>query len=429
MDRTRIQDAKGRADRAGKGKAGKRTKRPAGIEVIERDGRWHLSGTINVGGRSQLVRKSTRLAARPDTRAEALEIKRQYEAKYVAEVVYGIKSSIALGVAAYRYLEVKTLPANDLRILQLAVHDFALRDLDTIGGEEWSGWALRHNRGNAPATIVRFMAPIKSFLRWSSKGGRKWLCEMPEIELPRARREKHRKRRRVPELTSELLVFLFDHAPLHLKAQVYTEWSTGARVKSILFGCRLCDLILSPQRSQITFHDTKNGDAVTAHLHAATAEVLAEYLEHRGQLDKREGPLFLTDRHRPYSDKGRQKGWGSENKTAWRGMVGRAVKARRRTAAEARAACDRVAAALLWAEAALLAQVTPHWLRHWFATHALSDGMSLEAIAAQGGWRDYRSIQAYAHDVPEVRRRAIDNLPIGRGAIGTLLARKTKSHD
>jgi integrase len=428
MDGARIQDAKGCTDCAGKGKAGKKTKRAPGVEIVERDGHWHLRGTINVGGRSKLVRKSTGLAARPDTRAEALEIKRQFEAKYVAEVVYGIKPSVALGVAAYRYLEVKPLAAGDLRILQLAVRDFALRDLDAIGGEEWSAWALKHNRGNAPATIVRFMAPIKAFLRWCSKPGRKWLRGVPEIELPKARREKHRKRRRVPELTPDLLVFLFDHAPLHLKAQVYTEWSTGARVKSILFGCRLCDLILSPQRSQITFHDTKNGDAVTAHLHTAAAEVLAEYLNYRGQLDRREGPLFLTDRHRPYSAKGRQKGWGSENKSAWHGMVGRAVKAKRRAAAAARAAGDRGAAALLWAEAALLKQVTPHWLRHWFATHALSDGMSLEAIAAQGGWRDYRSIQAYAHDVPEVRRRAIEGLPIGR-AVSTLSTLRADGSD
>jgi len=95
-------------------------------------------------------------------------------------------------------------------------------------------------------------------------------------------------------------------------------------------------------------------------------------------------------------------------------MRARAVKAKRREAARLRLAGDRAGARMLWAEAALLAQVTPHWLRHWFATHALASGMSLEAIAAQGGWRDYRSIQAYAHDVPEVRRRAIDNLPIGK---------------
>ncbi len=60
---------------------------------------------------------------------------------------------------------------------------------------------------------------------------------------------------------------------------------------------------------------------------------------------------------------------------------------------------------MLWAEAKLLRQVTQHWLRHWFATHGQAMGMDLRSIGEQGGWRDYRSIQGYSHDVPEVRRR------------------------
>ena len=425
MDRGGICAAENSIDRAGKGKAGKRKKRPAGLEIIERDGHWHVHGTISVGGHSKRVRRSLGLAARPDTRGKALEIKRQIETNFVDQAVYGIKPSRALAVAARRYLGLneageqlpnqgKKLGAGDLQRLQLVVAQFGARPLDTISGEEWAQWALDQNEGNTPATIVRFMAPIRAFLRWCSGGNRKWLREMPHIELPPVRREKHRKRRRVHDLSPELLAFLFSHAALHLRAQLYTQWSTGCRNISVLFQVRLCDLVLTPGRCQITFRNTKNGDDVTAHLHEEAAGVIAEYLDHRGRLDHREGPLFLSDRHRPYSSKGRESGWGSENKTAWRRMRARAVKAKRREAARLRLAGDRAGARMLWAEAALLAQVTPHWLRHWFATHALASGMSLEAIAAQGGWRDYRSIQAYAHDVPEVRRRAIDNLPIGK---------------
>jgi site-specific recombinase XerD len=370
------------------------------------------------------VRRSTGLPARDDTKEAALEIKRRIETEFTDAVIYGIKPSVALGVAARRYLGLdetgeklpnqgKDLAANDAKIIQAAVREFGMRQLNSISGEEWSRWAHRQNSRNVPATIVRYMAPVKSFLRWCARGDRRWLREVPEIELPKAPREQHRKRRRVAELYPELLVFLFDFAPLHHKAQLYTEWSTAARVSSVLHHCRLCDLILSPQRSQITFHNTKNGDPVTAYLHPAAAEVLAQYLKYRGRLDWREGPLFLTDRHRPYSARGRERGWGSENKTAFRGMIRRAVKAKRREAAMARAAGDRDGALMLWAQAALLRQVTQHWLRHWFATHALAMGMDLHSIGAQGGWRDYRSIQAYQHDVPEVRRRAVDNLPIG----------------
>jgi hypothetical protein len=189
------------------------------------------------------VRRSTGLPARPDTKETALAIKRRIETEFADEVVYGIKPSVALGVAARRYLGIdeageklpnqgKNLAANDAKIIQAAVREFGLRQVNSISGGEWSAWAHRQNLGNAPATLVRYMAPIKSFLRWCANGERKWLREMPEIELPKAPRQQHRKRRRVAELYPELLVFLFDFAPPHLKPQLYTEWSTGARVSS-----------------------------------------------------------------------------------------------------------------------------------------------------------------------------------------------------
>jgi integrase len=370
------------------------------------------------------VRRSTGLPARPEFAEAAEQIKRQVEGNFVDEIVYGIKPSVALGVAARRYLGLDddgdkipnrghVVAFSDLKKLQAVVREFGLRRVDEITGTEWSDWLLRQNAGNVAATIQRYAAPIKAFLRWCAGAQQGWLKAVPAIDLPKVPRQRHRQRRRVAELHPELLAFLFEHAPLHLKAQVYTEWATGQRVSSILFGCRLCDLILAPGRSQITFHKTKNGDDVVCYLHSAAAEVLAEYLEFRGRLDRREGPLFLTDRHKPYSKHGRSHGWGSENKTAWRGMIRRAVKARRRMAAAARSTGEIAHARALWAEAALLRQLTQHWLRHWFATHALAMGMPESFVSAQGGWRDARSVRGYAHDVPEMRRQWLEKLPIG----------------
>jgi site-specific recombinase XerD len=369
------------------------------------------------------VRCSTGLPAREETKDAALQIKRQIENDFVNEVVYGIRPSIPFGVAARLYLGLnekgeklpnqgKDLGPTDLKILQATVREFGLRHLNLIGGEEWLAWIYRQNAGNSARSIVRFATPIMAFLRWCAAGDRKWLT-VPHVELPKLPQTRHWQRRRVAELTPDLLAFLFEHAPLHLRAQLYAEWSTGARVSSILFGCRLCDLILAPGRSQITFHDTKNGDTVVAHLHPAAAEVLAEYLQRRGRLEWREGPLFLTHSNKPYSTRGRELGWSGANKTAFTHMRARAVNSKRREAAKARANDARDIAKLLWAEAALLAQVTQHWLRHWFATHALAQGMDIRSIAEQGGWRDYRSIQMYQHDVPEVRRRHVEGLPIG----------------
>jgi integrase len=395
-----------------------------GLVVVERAGHWYIHGTISVRGCSRRVRRGTGLPARPEFREAAEHIKRQVENDFVDEVVHGIKPSAPVGVAARKYLGLdkdghkiagqgEKVSLGDLKILQAAIREFGARQVNTLSGGEWLEWAQRENTGNLPNTLVRYLSPIKTFLRWCASPARGWLTSIPPIDLPKLPRQRHRQRRRVAELHPELLVFLFDYAAPHLKAQLYTEWSTGARVSSILLGCRLCDLILAEERSQITFHDTKNGDPVTAYLHPAAAEVIADYLELRGGLDRREEPLFLTDRNRPYSAKPRTGGFSGTNKTAWHGMVRRAVKARRRLAAEARVVGERQRARELWAEATLLRRVTQHWLRHWFATHSQAIGMDLRSIGEQGGWRDYRSIQGYSHDVPEVRRRWVDSLPIG----------------
>jgi hypothetical protein len=318
MDRGGIPGAQGRADHAGKGKAGKggkRKKRSPGVEIIELYWHWWLSGTMRVRGCSKRMRRSTELPARREFKEHALQIKRQVETNFVNQVIYGIKPSVTLGVAARRYLGLdeageklpnqgKEVGPNDFKILQAVVREFSVRHLNLTTGEEWSARALRQNPDNMPATIVRYMAPVKAFLRWCSGAtANGWRCR-------RSNCLKRRTRGTASAVASansppNCWSFFFDFAAPHLKAQLYTEWSTGGRVSSILFGCRLCDLILSPQRSQITFHDTKNGDTVTAHLHPAAAEALAEYLEHRGRLDRREDPLFLTHRHRPYSTRGR----------------------------------------------------------------------------------------------------------------------------
>jgi hypothetical protein len=163
------------------------------------------------------------------------------------------------------------------------------------------------------------------------------------------------------------------------------EWTTGARLSSVLFGCRLCDLVLTANRCQITFRATKNGDDVTATLHPAAVAVRKEYLSWRGILERREDPLFLTDRRQPYSRKGRERGWSGGNKTAFRRARRRAVFDLIRLAVQARRAGDAARAGQLKADAKLLHQVTQHWLRHWFATHAMAAAMPLRLIMEQAG--------------------------------------------
>jgi site-specific recombinase XerD len=400
--------------------------RRGGLIVIERDGHWHITGTTTVRGRSYSPRKTTGLRATPENKPLAEDVRKRLETEFFELVVYGKKPAKELALAAHQYLGLdengekiagqgKDLGWLDLKILKKTIGEFGLRGLNHITTDEWSDWVRRNTKGNKPRTVHRFWSPVRSFLAWCARPSQGWLASVPEIDLPALPKGNHALRRRVTELSPELLVFLFDQAPIHLRAQVYTQWCTGARVISILFGCRLCDLVLTPGRSQITLHDTKNGDTVSAALHDNVAGVLAEYLDWRGRLNDREGPLFLTDRKKPYSRKSRARGCSSENKTAWRLMKARAVAIRHQLAAET---ADAEVRERLLAEANLLSQVSPHWLRHWFATHALKAGMDLRAIAEQGGWRDYRSIQRYQHDVPEARQRAVAALPIGKAQGG-----------
>jgi integrase len=62
-------------------------------------------------------------------------------------------------------------------------------------------------------------------------------------------------------------------------------------------------------------------------------------------------------------------------------------------------------------------QVTLHWLRHWFATHALAQQIPDKTIMEQQGWRDVRSLHRYQHDVQSVRRLLIEAMPIGGGKV------------
>jgi len=417
----------------GSDKAGKRAKAPAGLRLIARDGCWHISGTVRVKGHSVRIRKSTELPARDELRGTAGDILRTIEQEIADQIIYGIRPSRALAIAATEYLGLdaqgQPLPGSraaiigptDRAIMAELIEALGGRRLDKITLAEWNALADRRHAGNSRETRIRWLNPILAFLGWCAAEPRCYVPSVPPIEKgPQAAKERgrrrHRKRRNVADLTPELLAFLFGFAPIHLKAQLYAEWSTGARVSSVLFGCALGDLLLSEHANQITFHDTKNGERVTAALHPATVAVLQDYLAWRGRLHERDKPLFLTDCREPYSRRGLEQGWGGANKQAFRAMRRRAILAKLRASVKLRRAGELEAALAAKGQAKLLRQVTQHWLRHWFATYAQAAGMPLRLVMEQGGWRDERSVLGYQHDVPAVRRRLIEALPIGTEA-------------
>src|SRR5262249_42190041 len=155
-----------------------------------------------------------------------------------------------------------------------AVRKFGLRQLGDVREAEWAAWIEECCKGVKSASRERFLNTVLAFLSWCAKKPRRW-GTVPTLDRDKeARNPRRRARRPVQDLSIELIEHMIAHSSPHLEAQLWTEWSTGARVSSILHGCRLSDLILAPGREQITFHATKNGETVTAHLHPRAVAAL-----------------------------------------------------------------------------------------------------------------------------------------------------------
>ena len=417
MDGKRVSGPAGR-DRGGRHR---KKKAAPGLRVIERDGCWHIVGTLRAGGRSIRLRKSTGLPATSETREAAEKLKTDAESAVRTEAVFGVKPSVPFAVAADQYLNrPRTRPLNgvDVQRIQELTRHFGVRILNTIGENDWHAFVDRRCAKVAPPTRERYLSLLFGFLSWCAERPRCWLTELPYFKRDRAAKKKRAvRRRRVVELTPELVALLIEHASPHLAAQLAVEWSTGARVSSVLFGCRLCDLNLASGRETITFQKTKTGEPVIASLNPWAADVIRRYIEWRGGLHDREAPLFLTHRRVPYSDN--PKVSGGQNKTAFVAAKRRAIKALRwqaasaawamRAAGQREQALDAIGRAKSQAE--LLTQITQHWFLHALATNLFALGADVKSVMDQGGWLDPHSALIYAHSVPDRRRALIAALP------------------
>jgi len=334
-------------------------------------------------------------------------------------VIHGKHPSIPVAIAAEQFLNRPDKPVGrtGTAVIQEITRSFGPRLLTDISDPEWNEFLDARMNNKAPATRERYLNSLLSFLNWCRAKKRRWLVDLPEFDRnEEIRSPKHRRARRVADLTPELIELMIEQASPHLAGQMAAFWATGGRVSSVLYGCRLCDYVAAEGREQLTYHDTKNGDPVTASFHPAAAKVMRRYLEWRGRYWDREAPLFLTDSHEPYVDNERE--WGGQNKTAWKGMRRRTVKAMRCNSAreirELRRSGERAKAIemIAWTkdQCALLAQITPHWFRHHLATFMLSNGADIRSVMEQGGWRSMDVVLGYAHDVPEQRRAHVNRM-------------------
>jgi hypothetical protein len=293
MDRGRVPGAASRTHRTRK----RTSRRPPGLDIIERDGHRHIHGTLRVAGNSRRIRKSTELPATAENREYTEALRTTIERETRDEAVHGVKPSTATAVACDRYLgrpRRRPIGHRESAALGEIVKKFGPRKLATITNDEWQAFIDERQKGNSLASRERYTTAVRAFLKWCQKKPRRWITETPEFERDKeAARPSHRRARRVNDLTPDLINLMLDHAAPHLRAQLVVEWCTGARVSSVLYGCRLCDVILVPGRGQITFHDTKNSEPVVAALNDWAVARLLDYLELRGgRLDDREQPFF-----------------------------------------------------------------------------------------------------------------------------------------
>jgi hypothetical protein len=415
-------DAAGlRASHSGNRKGKRRGRRTRGVDLIERDGYWHAHGTLRTSGHSIRVRKSLGLAVKAVTEDQARTELEAYVEDLKAIASGKARRGDPVAVAAEAYLSFpreRSLRPSTIAIVKEVVVRFGPRRLNEIAANEWKAWIDgEHTKagftpgrmaGRGPATRERFLNGVLALLAFAKR--HHGLAALPAFERDKkARNPNRRARRRVEDLRPDLVRILLDCAHISIRAQLAVERATGARVSSILFGTRLCDLVLAKNRAQITFRGTKNGEDVIAVLDESAVATLKEYLKWRGRLHDREAPLFVTWRRKPYIDNGRVA--GGQNKTGFNAAKrrGRQLILDRASAAAANLEADgksEAARAILehaGADWALLGRVTQDWFRHRLATLWLRKDP--RAAMEQGGWLDIRSVIGYSHDAPEYRRQ------------------------
>jgi integrase len=219
--------------------------------------------------------------------------------------------------------------------------------------------------GASPATILRgVISPIRAVMRHAHR--RKW-CDAPMFEVPK--QPEGRTLFLLPPAAERLLAA----AAPHVRPLVVVLLSTGARMsEAIELDWRDVDLV----GARIIFWRTKGGKRRVATLPPRAVASLAN-------LPEREGPVFRwqtvgAKRSATYVDRGRRE--GGQIKTAWRGAIRRA---------------------------GLDPELTPHDLRHTWATWHYALHHDLLLLKAEGGWSSVALVERYAHLMPSGQEPAI----------------------
>jgi len=235
---------------------------------------------------------------------------------------------------------------------------------------------LRRERNNGDAAVNRHVTILKTFYRAIVAMGYLEPRANPMAHFPRMKA----KPRKLPVVLSEQeMQRLLDKPPrdtvlgLRDRALLALLYGTGIRASECV-GLREEDVDLDERTIRVT---GKGGHQRVLPLNARVAEALAVYRQARGPFHP--GMAFFQSRRRKPLTRG-------------------AVYERVRTYA---------------AKAGIEKRVSPHRLRHTFATHALRSGTDVVTLRDLLGHRFISSTQVYVHVTAEDLRSSADTHPIG----------------
>lgn len=213
-----------------------------------------------------------------------------------------------------------------------------------------------------PATFTRnVIVPLRAVMMHAHRIG--W-CDAPLFEIPR--QPAGRTRYLLPSEAGRLV----DAAAPHIKVLLTFLLCTGARMSEAL-ELEWRDVDLTGRRA--IFWQTKGGNRRIAAMPGRAIHALANR-------SARNGRVFLTGSGAPYSDRARQ--GGGQIKTAWKATLRRAD---------------------------LDPGLTPHDLRHTWASWHYAVHRDPLLLKAEGGWSSVALVERYAHLMPaghedEIRR-------------------------
>ena len=282
-------------------------------------------------------------------------------------------------LAVERGLSVNTLAAyrRDLVALRDHLHEAGVEEVKAVHGRHLLGWLSSLAASKVSArTQARKQVAMRGFFRWLREEGSIEADPAQGLRLPKATRK-------LPELLSRREVVAIIEAPgvdtalgLRDTAMLEMMYGTGARV-SELVGLRLDQLHLDQGLVLLYGKGNKQrmvplGDcalvATMAWLESGRPTFAAEA---KGRVDRVH--VFLNRRGRPLT---RQGFFARTRQHALRAGITRPV--------------------------------SPHKLRHSFATHLLEGGADLRAVQALLGHADISTTQIYTHLSSQHLRAAYD---------------------